>query len=455
MAVAPIPVASEDDADAVTRPWPRASYAWGIAIMLGLASAFSHADRTVMSLTVTPVKAEFGLDDTHFGMLQGLAFGLFYMVCSIPIGRLADTYQRRIVIGISLGFFSLFAMASGLARSFTQLFITRVGVGVGEASVTPTGMSLLTDLFPPEKLGRAASLFFLSTPLGLGLSLIAGGKLLTELNYLDSIGDIPFGLAPWQAAFILVGFPGLLLAPFFLTIREPERRGKRAATPLSIRQVLSVMNERRRVLALMFAGFSMVPLVNIAFNVWTPALFERVYGWTPAEVGLGFGLLLITCGVSGVIFAGWVCDRLAQAGYKDAQLLVAALCYLPCGLFAACAPLMPTAWGALALLAPALFLSNVPLSCAGVAFQLILPNRCRAQVTGVFIMLTGLVGQGFGPVLIGYLNDTLFTGQDGIRYTMAIVVGAAAPIMSILVLAARPSYRRARAADDGLAASEA
>ncbi|MBC2667013.1 MFS transporter [Novosphingobium flavum] len=428
------------------RPWPAARYAWGVAILLSLANAASHADRVVINLTISPLKAEFALTDTQFGALQGLAFGLFYMVCSVPLGRLADTFQRRYVLGVSLALFSMFSMASGLARSFGQLFATRVGVGIGEASMTPTGMSLLSDLFPAHRLGRAASLFYLSTPLGLGLAFVAGGKLLKELNFIAAQGGLPFGLEPWQACFLILGFPGLLLVPAFLMLREPERRGARSKKSLSMREVAGIVRERALVLSLMFVGFSMVPLINIAFNTWTPALFERVFDWTPAQFGIRFGLVLATFGVAGVCFAGWLSDRLTRAGYRDAPLRVAALCFIPCGIFSAAAPLMPNADLALAMIAPAIFLSNVPLVCGAIGFQLILPNRARAQVTGLFIMVTGLVGHGLGPVIIGMMNDHVFTGLSGIRYSMSLVVGTAAPTMALLLLVACKPYARLREA---------
>ena len=144
--------------------WPSPSRGWTVAVLLGLASIASQSDRTVVNLAVEPIKAQFHLDDTHFGMLQGIAFGLFYVLCAMPIGRLIDRFPRKLVTGVSLGLFSLFSMGSGLTRSFGQLFLTRVGVGVGEASVTPAALSMLSDLFPPARLGRAVAIFFVSAP---------------------------------------------------------------------------------------------------------------------------------------------------------------------------------------------------------------------------------------------------------------------------------------------------
>src|SRR5579862_7074943 len=161
-----------------TTSWPPASLGWRVAGLLALASIVSQFDRTVVNLTVGPIKAAFSLDDTHFGLLQGVAFGIFYVLACVPIGRLADRRERRLIIGAGLGFFSLFAMASGFARSNGQLFLARVGVGVGEASLTPAGLSLLSDLFPPERLGRPVAGFLMSAPVGQGIAFMAGGSLL-------------------------------------------------------------------------------------------------------------------------------------------------------------------------------------------------------------------------------------------------------------------------------------
>jgi MFS family permease len=433
-------------ADAAT-PWPLAARGWVVAALLALASIVSQFDRTVVNLMVAPIKAAFSLDDTHFGMLQGIAFGIFYMAVAMPIGRLADHHPRRIIISAGLGLFSLFAMASGLARSYAQLFLMRIGVGVGEASLTPAGLSMLSDLFPPTRLGRPVSVFLMSAPFGQGLAFIIGGRVLEWLTHSSLLAAGPLGAyAPWQQAFIIVGFPGMLLVPLFLLIREPMRRGSRGVMPLSIREVLAVIRGSRRALLPMFTGFSMVTLVSYTYFIWTPALFQRTYGWNPAQVGLAFGLILMVFGTSGVYLAGWLSDRLTRRGHLDAPLKVAAFGFVGCGMFGALVPVMPTAGAALLVLAPAIMLSNMPYPCAGTAIQLLIPNRARAQVTAVYIMLTTLVGLGVGPIVVGFMTDHVFKNPAAIRYSLAIVVSVPAPIMFALLLAACRPYRELRAA---------
>jgi MFS family permease len=415
---------------------------WTIAALLALASVGSQFDRTVINLMVEPIKAAFSLDDTHFGMLQGVAFGIFYVLACVPIGRLADSYQRRVIIATGVGLFSLFACASGLARTYDQLFLTRIGVAVGEASLTPAALSMLSDLFPPERLGRPVSAFFMSAPVGQGLAFMLGGSLLQWLSSSALLASTPF--APWQAAFIIVGAPVALLVPLFLMQREPTRVGRGSTTELSIREIASVLKTRRKALIPMFAGFAMVNLVSYTFFLWTPALFQRTYHWNPAQIGLGFGLIILVFGTSGVFFAGALSDRLAARGHLDAHLKVAAYAFIGCGLCGTLAPLMPNATAALLLLAPAIFLSMTPYPCAGTAIQLIIPNRARAQVTAIYVTFTTLIGLGVGPLVVGLMTDRVFRDPAHIRYSLAIVIGVAAPLMLALLLSACRPYRALR-----------
>lgn len=429
---------SEDN----NRPAPGASRGWWLAVLLALASIASQFDRTVINLTVEPLKQQFQLNDTQFGMLQGIAFGVFYTLACFPIGRLVDRYARKWVLGVSLLLFSLFAMGSGLTRNYLQLFLTRVGVGVGEASVTPAGFSMLSDAFPPEKLGKPVGFFMMSAPVGQGLAFMGGGLLLQWLTDSPFLAVGPLsGFEPWQAAFLMVGAPGLLLVPLFLLMREPARKGEGAATPLPLREVLNVLQQRRRALVPMMLGFSMVTLVSYTYFIWTPAFFQRTYDWNAGQVGLAFGMTVLVFGTAGAYFGGWMTDRLSSRGVEDAPLRVAAFGFVGCGFFGVAATLMPSAPLALLCLVPAIFLSNTPYACAGTALQLIVPNRARGQVSAIYITLLTLVGLVIGPLIVGLMTDYVFRDPADIRYSLAIVVGCPAPFMFMLLKSAFPHFR--------------
>ncbi len=422
--------------------WPSPRRGWILAGLLALASIMSQFDRTVINLTVEPLKAQFDLNDTQFGMLQSVAFGIFYTLACFPVGRLVDRFARRTVLGICLLFFSLFSMASGLTRSYVQLFLTRVGVGIGEASVTPAGFSMLSDSFSPERLGKPMGFFMMSAPVGQGLAYIWGGVLLqwlTDSPVLASNGLLS-GFEPWQAAFIIIGAPGLLLVPCFLMYGEPERRGTDAEAPMTLRAVVAVLNERRRALVPMFIGFSMVTLVSYTLFVWVPAFMQRTYDWNTVQVGLGFGLTVLTFGTAGAFFGGWMTDRLSARGVLEAPLKVAAFGFVGCGIFGVLATQMPNGMMAMTLLVPTVFLSNTPYACAGTAIQMIIPNRARGQVTAIYITILTLIGLVVGPTVVGLMTDYVFQDPNQIRYSLAIVVGAPAPIMFLLLRSAFPHY---------------
>lgn len=434
-------------ADGETNAWPTPWRGWLLVGLLALASVVSQFDRTVINLMVEPIKAEFGLNDTAFGALQSIAFGMFYVIACIPLGRAADNYSRKYLLAICLFFWTIFAMASGLARSYFQLFLMRIGVAVGEASLTPAGLSMLSDHFPPERLGRPVSGFLMSAPIGQGLAFIGGGSLLTALDgsrLLES--GVMDGLEPWQAAFIIVGAPGLLLVPFFLLCREPVRRGAGASESLPAREVVRLVTNRRKALIPMFIGFAMVLLVAYSITIWTPALLQRTYGWNTAEIGLGFGLLVMTAGTAGVYTAGLLSDWLMAKGHSDAPLKVAAAGFAAGGLCGTLAPLMPDPYMALALLGGALFFGNMPFSCAATALQLIVPNRARAQVSALYVTFTTLVGLSVGPTIIGLMTDFVFRDPADIRYSMSVVVGVASPVMVLMMLLAMRPYRGFRMA---------
>jgi len=431
--------------------WPSKRVGWQALSLLSIAALTSYLDRVVINLLVEPVKAAFGLSDASFAALQGLAFGLFYTAMAFPLGRLSDSGNRKRIVVIGLGVFSLFAILSGFVRQYWQLFVIRTGVGVGEASLTPAAYSILSDYFPPARLARALGVFTMTAYLGIGLAYMGGGA---AIGWLSVPGHLEWGIfqgrQPWQVAFMLVGAPGLaLLIPLGLFLREPTRRGSTLIeTPPSIANLGRMLLERRRVFVLMFAGFSLVALAGYAATTWTPALFIRVYGWTPRQIGLWYGAIYLTFGMSGAFVAGWVCDRLTARGWLDAPLKVAAFGFVGFGVFGGLAPLMADPRLALALAAPGVFLSTMPFPMAATAIQLMTPNRMRAQVTALYLTVVNLVGLGAGPLLVGLFNDHLFNQASGVRYSLAIVNVFCAPAATLLLLAAARPYRVIRTGGD-------
>jgi MFS family permease len=411
-----------------------------------MANILSYLDRIIINLLVQPIQADLGISDTQFGLLQGVAFGVFYTLLVIPIGRLVDSGPRRGIIAAGVFVFSLASLLSGAARSFGQLFLARVGVGAGEATLVPAAYSMIADLFPPEKLGRAISAFTMTAFVGIGLAYVAGGAAIALVSSADFSGW-PWldDMRGWQRVFVLVALPGFLIAPLLMLLPEPVRRGVSGKSAVSWREAVDHVVAQTRLFAPLFGGFAMITLASYASAVWTPAFFIRSFGWTPAQIGLWVGLGYLLLGPLGAWVAGRWCDRMTARGIADAPLRVAGTSALISGLLSAISPVMPTAELALALLLLSVPFGTMAFPMAGTAIGLITPNRLRGQVSAVYMLVINAVGLGLGPVIVGALSDTVFTGADGVRYGLALVNLATAPLAIGLIWMALAPYRHRRA----------
>lgn len=423
--------------------WPAPGLARMALILLMVGSIISSMDRAIINLMIEPIKQQYGLTDTQFGALKSIAFGTFYVLMAIPIGILADRFSRRTIIGIGVALFSVFSLSTALARNYTQLFICRMGVGIGEASVVPAGYSLISDYFPPSKLGRAMGLFVMSASIGTSLAYMIGGLLIRWLD--DLVARDPgtlYGASPWQAAITIAALPGMILAPLFFLLREPQRRGL-AGKPqkMPFRETLAALGTRQKFLILLISAASTATCMIFSVSIWMPTLFIRVYGWDARETGLWIGALVLVGALVGSPAAGWLSDWLKRRGRLEGPVEVSAFSFAGAGLFGVAAPLMPTPELALALFLPYLIL--LPMGFVGVpiAIQTVIPNQLRAGVSAAQLTAMNLVGLGIGPLLVGFMTDHLFPSSNGLRYSLSLVCALCVPILTLLFLLTRKAYR--------------
>jgi MFS family permease len=437
---------------AAAEDFPNPVYAWYVVGMLTIAYTFSFIDRQIINLLVDPIRADLGLSDTQISLLQGMAFAIFYTIMGIPIARLADVGNRRLIIGIGVFLWSLMTCACGLAKSFVQLFVARVGVGVGEAALSPSAYSLISDYFPADKMTRAIAVYTGGSFLGAGLAYIIGGFV---VDYVTSIGSVqlPFvgPVRTWQMAFVIVGLPGLILAAFILTLREPARKGVLAtqsgARPkgIPIKTVLAFLRGHWQTYTSHHLGVAIFIVLAYAILSWTPAFFIRVHGWTAGEVGVIYGSVLLVFGTSGVVGAGWLSEALLRRGYKDASLRViifGALCSTP---FAIAAFLVSNEWLALVLMVPLTFLWSLPHGIAPAALQPITPNQMRAQVSAIYMFTINMIGLGLGPTLVALFTDYVYGESAMVGYSLATVAVITGPLSAIILAFGLKHYRRSQA----------
>jgi len=198
-------------------------YAWYVLTILFLVYALNFIDRQILTILAPDIRRDLGLQQADIGFLYGTAFGVFYALFGIPLGRLADTWHRVRLMSIGLALWSTMTALSGLARSGMQLAGARIGVGVGEATASPCAYSLISDWFPKRQRATALAIYSAGIYFGGGFSLFIGGRIADRWNHVWPTGGAPLGLVGWQAAFMAVGIPGLLLALLVLTLREPLR----------------------------------------------------------------------------------------------------------------------------------------------------------------------------------------------------------------------------------------
>lgn len=405
-------------------------YAWYVAVVLMLCNTLSFIDRQILGLLVTPIKQELGISDTQIGLLQGLAFGIFYTLLGMPMGRIVDRGNRRNLVAAGIFCWTLMTAACAGARGFGTLFAARMGVGVGEATLSPSAFSVLSDYFPKERLGTALSIFSMGVFFGSGSALIVGGLVI------GAVGS-------WRLTFLIVGLPGLLAALLMFTIKEPVRKNLLAgkAKHLSIGEVFEQVKLRWQSVAGICLAFAFQAMCNYAQQAWLPTYFARVHGWQPKQAGLTLGIISLITGLLGAYLGGMLCDRWQRHGKTDAPLRVGVLATTCAGIFFSIALALPSLQLQLALLVPAFFFLAMPIGSSYASLQLILPNQVRGQVGALQVFTLNLFGLILGPFLPGFFNDYVFKNPQMIGWSLLITVGAASALSAGLFYATWRPYR--------------
>ena len=392
------------------------SYALALLVVVNV---FNYLDRQILSILLESIKRDLQLSDTALGFLTGIAFALFYTFAGIPIARWADRGVRRTIMAFGLAIWSGMTALTGLAQSFTQLALARIGVGIGEAACSPPAHSLLSDYFPPERRGTALSIFSLGVPIGIMIGYLAGGWI-----------NQYFG---WRTAFFVVGLPGLVLALIVrLTLREPPR-GHSEGRPTtlttshsdSFSDVLRFMWQLRSFRHLSLAA-ALHALYGYGVLAFMPAFMMRVHGMTnTAELGLWLGLIAGVFSGIGTFLGGTLGDRFA-AGRKDMRWYMwlpawATILSIP---FSCLFYLWPEGRTALVLSIPSAILGPTYIGPTMAMTQGLAKLSMRATASALLLFILNLIGLGLGPQAVGVLSDLLQPtyGTESIRYALLSVV---------------------------------
>lgn len=426
--------------------FPAPSLAWYLVGVLVVANVLSFVDRQILGLLVQPIRADLGISDTQISLLQGFAFSILYSILGLPLGRYADRANRRLLIVVGIGLWSLMTMACGLAQTYGELFAARIGVGIGEATLAPAAFSMICDAFRPNRRGTALGVYSSAIYLGIGVSVALGGVVLALLRGAAQVELPLFGLVrAWQAAFICVGAPGFVVALLMLTVKEPQRHSDlREAPPVGA--AVAYLGQHRRAFAFQLIGYALIALAAYGIGSWVPTYFIRTHHWSAAQAGISYGLALTFAGTFGGVIGGIVGDRWRSAGRADARLLLsvgAASIWMPfilAGVFA------DDGQFALAMLGIASGLSSLVNGLGPTTVQDIVPDWLRGQATALFFFVINLLGLGLGPTAVAMVTDRVFGSDADLRYSIATVALPAILLGIAMLLAARTPYRKATAA---------
>jgi MFS family permease len=384
-----------------------------VLVMLTLVYVFNFIDRQLLVILQESIKKELDLSDTQLGLLSGFTFALFYVTMGIPIARIADRGNRRNIVAISLGLWSLMTAFSGLARNYVQLLLARIGVGVGEAGGSPPAHAMISDYFPPEKRSTALSVYSSGLYLGILAGFLMGGYLNQHLG--------------WRTAFFVLGIPGIIFSMLlYATVKEPRRGSTDSHAPVanathSMMHVVRLLYSMKTFVFLSLGGslhvFCVYGLVN-----WGPSFLARLHGMQGADIGVALGLILGTTGALGTFVGGLLTDHFGKIdkrwylkipGYAVILSIPLVIGFL----------FSPNTFLSLTCLAASNFLYSMYLGPAIAVSHSLVPASMRALTSAVFFLMINLIGLGFGPLVVGVISDLLAPtlGVESLRWAMSIV----------------------------------
>lgn len=400
-----------------------ANYSWYALGVLTLVYMLNFLDRSLIYILFSPIKKELILSDLQLALLGTTSFVIFYTLLGIPFGRLADSVVRKRLIAIGLSTWSLFSGLTGFADSFWAIFFCRVMVGVGEATLGPAALSLLSDYFPVRMRATAQAIYGTGIPIGGGVAFFLGGWIA------DNLG--------WRWAFYLLGFPGIVLAILVLLLREPPRgeTEKRA-----MKEASTDWRTLLKSIPLLYhhAGYALFCFAASSMTIWGPSFFTRVHGLSISLTGVLAGILSIAGGMPGTVLGGYVADRF-RARSRGGRMLFSSLCALFCIPLWLLLLFSNNIW--ILLVANLLLLGAALmwLGPAGADVHEIAGPKLRGLSIGIYFFTVNVVGYGIGPPIIGKMNDIfgVSTNPNQMRYTLLICPTACLLSAIILFLGSR------------------
>jgi len=418
--------------------------AWAVTLFLTFCYSISLIDRFIMAFVAEPLRADLRLSDTQLGLVQGFAFSIIYAVAGLPLGAAVDRFQRTRIVSAAIAVWSVMTALCGLAANFVHLLLARIGVGAGEAGLTPAAYSLLGDMFPRERLPLASMMYMLAPTIATASAAWLSGLLLSAAGE-DGTFLLPhFGaVAAWRIVLFAIGLPGLLVAMIALALREPARRTAVVSRQAEGELIVFLRKHWRLHIIFMIGGMFSV-LAAYATSAWTPSVLSREYHWAPAETGAALGSVTLICGLLGTLAGGALCSWGVTLGRDHVIVILAALA-MTLEIVAGAALFFVGTGEQFIAIASILFITSPMLFMIGpTLIQLVTPSELRGRMTALLLFVSIALGAGGGPVAVGAANEMFWSGQ-GLMQALGLVLiiagAAGAMLFSSCVLPARAYLR--------------
>lgn len=418
------PTPWNDDSVSARRPLvsaPSLARAWYSVGVLFAVYILSFVDRQMVNLLVEPIRADLHVSDTQISLLQGFAFAVFYTFMGLPIAWIADNYRRPAIIGLGLFLWSMMTALCGTARSFTTLFIARIGVGVGEATLSPAALSFIADAFPRDKVVRAVGVFASAQSVGGGIALIVGGAVIASVSgpgHLDFALPLVGILKPWQMAFMIVGLAGLPFLLLVATLRDPPRAAV-TAEKSDTGAFLAHLGRTCGFLVCVLGAEVLTTISGYSSQSWFAVLFVRVHGLSIAQAGLIVGSSIAVFGTVGLLLAARISEMLARRGRRDGIMLVMSF-----GALGIAIGNLVLAQGSLPAAIVGMMImvgSNASAAIVPATLQLTTPGRLRARIMAFMLFILNLLGLGLGPTIVALTTDYVFHDPKAVGSSVAVV----------------------------------
>ncbi len=416
-----------------TRDGLSSTMKWSIAALLTLCFTLSYVDRQIISILIDPIKQTLNVSDTQIGLMQGVSFSLFYVAASLPLAWLSDRGHRSIVMTICVAGWSIMTMLCGLASTYWQLFMARIGVAVGEAGLPPAALTNLADMFEAKRLALATSFFMLAPFIGGGIALIGGGALYAASEHWNITLPLLKDLERWQLVFIIVGAPGLLLALMIPPMTRRLKGNHNTSAQNSITELLVFYKENWRVVIIYALAIALVISVLMAYVTWLPAAIMRSNGIDEKTIGTLFGPIYMVAGILGTLSAGLIINRTGGSDTVKATLKFMRLCVLIVWPLAGIGPMLGSLWSTLAFMGVTIFLISAINCLSSLPLQYLVPKHLRAQAIAFHGMIAALIGTGTGPVIAGYLSDNLTMFEHPLSAALSLMALVILPIVGLLM----------------------